>query len=156
MSVSVECDRRRKPQSDTRDYLAVSVALKKGERGGLQLHDAQVRLQSCLDDSFVGPKRLLTIGRLDRFPEDSPNTPAYLKGAEQLDWNKTPPDVPRLNLPPGDATQLAACFEVDALTPYVVEVAILGRTFLFKSWKRRFGQWRAAAISLPTVSPGAR
>lgn len=150
MSVKVSSERRRRPGSDNVDYLAIAVTLKKGERGGVRLHDAQVRLQSDgAENTQLGPKELITIMRVNRtdLEKDLPNVPKRAR----IDWTLIPPDSPRLNLPPGDETQLTALFEADAGTPYVIDVVILARRIFYGLWNGRLGQWRASSISLPVA-----
>jgi hypothetical protein len=67
----------------------------------------------------------------------------------QVIWNAAPENEPRTKMLPGDETQLAAFMEIDSHTPYYIEVVILGRMLLLRKLKLRFGQWRAAIVSLP-------
>ena len=164
MSISLDCERRRKPATDNKDYLGISVALKKGERGGVELHDAQALITSCNTAQVLGPFPLTTIWRINRTEPKSDidaskrlcvetklaqalGKPEALRA--QLDWTCIPQDVPRLKMPPGDETKLAAFVEVDRDVPYMIEVVVLARRLLLKRIKLRFGQWHAAKVSLP-------
>ncbi len=110
MSIKVSAERKRKLEADETDYLGVKVEVKKGERGGVHLHDAKVRLRSAVSNAILsGPIDLNTIERANRTGPmpDLPNLPP--RG--RIDWTRVPPDAPSLNLPPGDETQLCAFFE---------------------------------------------
>lgn len=149
MSIKVSAERKRKPEGDETDYLGVKVEVKKGERGGVRLHDAKVRLRSTVRNAILlGPVDLNTIERANRIDPkpDPPNLPPRAR----IDWTTVPPDAPRLNLPPGDETQLCAFFEIGTKEPYIIEVVILAQLISFGVFNRqRFGQWRASCISLP-------
>jgi hypothetical protein len=161
LGISVDCERKRKPGSENKDYLGISVALKKGERAGLVLHDAQVRVTSCTSPQVLGPYPLTTIwraSRTDRVPDLEVTTklcpqkgppPEILRA--RIDWTCIPGDAPCLNLPPGDESKLAAFVEVDRDIPYIVEVVVLGRVMFLWFAGERFGQWRASKVSLPIV-----
>ena len=116
MSIKVSAERKRKPEAGEMDYLGVKVEVKKGERGGVRLHDAKVRLRSAVRNAILsGPVDLSTIERTNRTDPmpDPPNLPLRAR----IDWTKLPTDAPTLNLPPGDETQLSAFFEVDTKEP---------------------------------------
>jgi hypothetical protein len=146
MKVRLSCER--KPSVGGKDYLAVTAVIIKGERGGVELHDAQVRLQSQMTRRVHGPVDLKTIERLGRTPLQ-PDPPGSQSLRSRIDWTRVPADVPRLKLPPGDEMQLAALFEVEANEPYLVETVILARRIFLGHLKRRFGQWRSTIVSLP-------
>jgi hypothetical protein len=166
MGISVDCERKRKPGSGNKDYLGISVALKKGERAGLVLHDAQVRITNCSTHQVVGIYPLTTIWRANRTgkvadseassklcPEERPRRTSLPETSRaQIDWTCIPGDFPRINLPPGDESKLAAFVEVDADVPYMVEAIVLAQTIFLGCIKNRFGQWRAAKVSLPLVA----
>jgi hypothetical protein len=166
MAISVDCERKRKPGAESKDYLGISVALKKGERASVQLHDAQVRISSCISDQVLGPFSLTTVWRTNRTDlepdiEASRNLCPELKPKQnkrptthraQIDWTCIPQDTPRINLPPGDESKLAACVEVDQDIPYMIEVVVLARTIWAKRRNGRFGQWRGSKVSLPIES----
>ncbi|MBV8672434.1 MAG: hypothetical protein JOZ33_03285 [Acidobacteriaceae bacterium] len=149
MSIKVSTERKRKPEADETDYLGVKVEVKKGERGGVRLHDAKVRLRSAVHNAILsGPVDLNTIERANRTDPmpDPPNPPHRAS----IDWATIPSDAPTLNLPPGDETQLCAFFEIDTKEPYIIEVVILAQLISFGVFNRqRFGQWRASCVSLP-------
>ncbi len=69
MSIKLSCERKRELEVEGRDYLAVIATIKKGERGGVELHDAQVRLQSSLAIITHGPMDLISIKRVNRRQE---------------------------------------------------------------------------------------
>jgi hypothetical protein len=148
MSVKLSYERKRKPNVQNEDYLAVIATIKKGERGGVELHEAQVRLQSLRSNETRGPKDLVTIERLERTePTPDPTGSAYNRS--RIKWN-TSPQVPRLKMPPGDEMQLATMFEVNSNDPYVIEAVFLARRIFLGELKRRFGRWRATIINSPS------
>jgi hypothetical protein len=149
MSIGLDCERKRSPGSENKDYLGIRVTLKKGERGGVELHDALVRVTSCIGNQVFGPLPLVTIARLNRTnpTQDAAGSTGVLRS--RIDWTQIPKDSPRLNMPPGDESKLAAFVEVDTGVPYMVEVVILARKLLLRKIKTRFSQWRAAKVSLP-------
>lgn len=149
MSIAMDCERKKSSTKQDRDNLSISVALKKGERGGCELHDAQVRVTSCSTGKVLGPLTLTSIFRINRTEatQDPAAHPGVLRA--ELDWTHTPKDVPRLNMPPGDETKLGAYLEVDSGDSYMVEAVVLARRLLLKGIKLRFGQWRATKVSLP-------
>jgi hypothetical protein len=149
MSIKVSTERKRKPEADGTDYLGVNVEVKKGERGTVRLHDAKVRLRSAVRNAILsGPVDLNTIERTncsDPMP-DLPNLPSR----PSIDWTRVSSDAPRLNLPPGDETQLCAFFEIDTKEPCMIELVILAQLTSFGVFNpQRFGQWRASCVSLP-------
>jgi hypothetical protein len=147
MSIKVSTERKRKPEADETDYLGVKVEVKKGERGTVRLHDANVRLRSAVRNAILsGPVDLHTIERANSTEPDPPNLPPRAR----IDWTTVPSDAPGLNLPPGDETQLCAFFEIDTKEPYIIEVVILAQLISFGVInRRRLGQWRASCVSLP-------
>jgi len=149
MSIKVSTERTRKPEADETDYLGVKVEVKKGERGGVRLHDAKVRLKSAVGNAILsGPVDLNTIARANC--TDSKPDPPNLPRRASIDWTTVHSDAPRLNLPPGDETQLCAFFEIDTKEPYIIEVIILAQLISFGVFnRRRLGQWRASCVSLP-------
>src|SRR2546427_3280903 len=44
ISMKVDCERRAKPESQVDDYLLITITLTKGDKGTVQLHDAQARI----------------------------------------------------------------------------------------------------------------
>ena len=150
LSLKISCERKRK--SDEVDYLAVMLVLKKGERGGVELHDAQarVRVHPTLGAQTVppanavkphDPQKMISIHRLRR---SDPHPWANIVD----DWR----EIGHLNLPPGDEMQIAALFEVDKQYAYLVETVVLARQ-IFLQIDTKLGQWRATSVSLPESSP---
>lgn len=130
VSIKLACERKHK--SAELDYLALTVTLKKGERGGIVIHDGQARVRGLTVNS---PQELIGVRRLDR-PD-----PAEIA---RIKWEELRRG---LNLPPGDEMQFAALFEVPCGQSAVVEVVVLAK----KLWRptHKFGQWRASYVSLP-------
>jgi len=134
MSVKIACERKHK--NEKMDYLAIAVTIKKGERGGVQIHDGQAWVRSL---PGVTPVELIGIRRMD---QSDPAPRATIQWTERDS---------RLNLPPGDEMQFAALLEVPCCQAFVVETAILAK----KLWRIRnkVGQWRACVVSLPHDPP---
>lgn len=130
MSVKASCERKHGP--DGLDYLAVSVTVKKGERGGVIIHDAQARVTPSVPDE---PQELIGIRKL---------VPDTAGATARITWKQEPEG---LNMPPGDEMQFASMFKVPCRQPCRVEVVILARKFL--QFKGALGQWHACCISLP-------
>lgn len=139
MSVKIACERKHK--TGQTDFLAVTVIARKGERGGLHIHDGQARVR---DLPGTPPQELIGIRRMD---QKNTNSRASIL------W--TEPDY-RLNLPAGDEMQFAALFEVPCGQAFTVEAAILGKKL--GRFHHKVGQWRACCVSLPhdpAIAPAA-
>lgn len=140
IGISVECERQRSCDGIT-DHLAANVTVTKGEQRTVRFTRAVVRLYELPDGPRV-EKELYVI---------------YREEGEKAGQHSRPE---RLNLAPGDQTELAGFFEkLDAQKVYRVEVIVLADRLSLKvmlnpvHWKsgkrHRTCQWRAARICLP-------
>jgi len=136
LSLSLACSRQESLQ-EGKDHLAVVARLSKGERGSLDLHDAQVRA-SWSSDQLIKP--LIGIERQSFETEK-------LGEAERkvINFKCRSKTAPFLRLTPGEETSFACYFEVPSESICVVELIVLGRLRRIKP----IGQWRASAISTP-------
>jgi hypothetical protein len=143
--IAVECSRV-SIKGTHNDHLVVVVKLEKGDRFTLRLHDAQVRVSEPGRDDK--PKPLIGYERLKR--DRSPNNPKI----EVVDFKRPEETVPWLNLAPGEKTQFARGFEVSNNAICTVEVVLL--CGYIRAFHKKFGQWRASAISTPQTKPNDR
>ena len=133
LSLKVSCERFSHGESE---QLAVTAALKKGEKGALQVHDARIRVTDQ-SGAFVYVQPMIGTERLS-FDTDG-------HGRMMIAFDRTSSERPFLNLPPGDETQLCGLCTVRPTLPYTIEVVILGR----KVGVGKTAQWRASAVSFP-------
>jgi hypothetical protein len=130
---------RRKCTTTGFDYLSVTAILKKGERGTIVLHDAQVRITDAATGSVLDQQAMMGIDRLS-FTTDRAGRSRINFGSQ----SKTS----CLNLPPGDETQFTALCKVPSEVTCILEIVVLGRTM----FGRHNGQWRASDVSFPGVA----
>ena len=136
LSVKVACERFSRGQDE--EELAVTVSLKKGEKGTVRIDDVRFRLVDQAGTQ-VSEHPMRGIDRLSFTTSDL--------GRMCIAFNRTPEQAAWLNLPPGDETQFAGLCRIPADASFLVEVAILGRNL----WGRS-AQWRASAVSFPKRS----
>jgi hypothetical protein len=136
LSASISCSRQCAYRNG-KDHLIVSVNLSKGERGSVNLHDAQVKVKW---NSGAEAKPLIGANRR------SLKTEAVGKSERRVvNWAKQSAKQPFLRLTAGESCQFAAYFEVPCAQVCEIELAVLG----MKQSGLRVGQWRASAFSLP-------
>jgi hypothetical protein len=136
LSVSLSCSRQCAKRNG-KDHLIVRVNLSKGERGSVNLHDAQVKVKW---NSDAEAKPLIGTDRRSLKTE--------LVGKSErrvVDWTKQSASQPFLRLTAGESCQFATYFEVPCFQICEIELAVLG----MKQSGFRVGQWRASSISLP-------
>lgn len=152
LSLSVSC--RRGSGDPDHEILAVSIALSKGDRGSIILHDASVRISWGRELEFAKVRRLIGVDRRS-FGRQRPGDYRSRRDQEivnrrrhewkRIAWNRLSRTVPQLNLTPGEQTSFSCLVEVPAGMACLVEVAVLGQN---PHWQR-LGQWRSSIISLP-------
>jgi hypothetical protein len=137
LSVSIACERRASPAAGN-DWLAITVTLKKLDRGTLSLSLVDVKIGEAAPIPMWGA-HLVTKG----------NDPLYrgIAKAGDLDWE--PNNHEPLNLTPGEETQLSAVCQVEADAAHQVKIVIVA----FQRGFDRYGQWQASAVSLPRERP---
>lgn len=139
-NLSVALTTTRQHSTPERDHLVVSVALAKGDRGSVKLHDCQVKI------SWTGHRVIKPLIGTDRRSKKS----EHFDGSERsvVNWDKRSISQPFLHLTPGETSHFATYSDVPANAICEVEVAILA----MKRSGIRFGQWRASTISLPLIT----
>jgi len=131
----------------------VVAIVKRGSGSTLVLHDVKARVTYA-----GGIPDFRSLPESERLPA-SAETETRLASAVRLRsvkvaelltvaYSERDSEKPLLNLAPGDEMQFATVYEVDQTKPYIVEVAVVGKSL--GSWKR--SQWRASDISLPRVT----
>lgn len=135
MSSSRQC-----ANSNEKDHLIVTVKLSKGERGSLNLHDAQVRVKW---NGTVEAKPLIGADRR------SLRTEVVGKSERKVvNWEGRSVKQPFLRLTAGESCEFVTHFLVPCAQICEIELAVLG----MKQSGFRVGQWRASTISLPHSS----
>jgi hypothetical protein len=144
LSLYIECSRKRSAFPNT-DYLTVNVKLKKGERGSLRIHDAQVRVSLGSGTNKLAP--ILPPG----FDRSSYRTEFVGKfDKKMINWDKQSKASPILRIAPGEETTSACVVKVPSDEICIVEVAVQGRRGVPALERHQHvGQWKAATVSLP-------
>lgn len=132
VSVTLDLARASSANADIA-YVAVTVKLRKGEHGSMVLHDLSGRV------SFPSGVVVVPFSGFFRvsYETDGPRGRACI--------DRPSASEPLLRLPPGEEAMYSAYAEVPAGAPCLVEVVVLGKI----RGGRKFGQWRASAVSLP-------
>jgi hypothetical protein len=154
LSLGISIERKHSNQPG-RDYLSVTAKLEKGDRGSIQIHDAQARVLH-LPGSFaqeLDPVALQGFERLSNKPETEGDFER-----RTINGSKRRETSPFLRLTPGENAEFSCLFEVPRNEACIVEVAILGNeqwwVSQIKKWrslgrKSGMGQWRSSSVSLP-------
>jgi hypothetical protein len=135
LSLGLQC-RRTARDADT-DLLIVTATLTKGDRGSLEVHDAQARFtirERVHTASFAGLER-------SGYKTES------LSAAERhvLNWSRRSKSSPFLRLTPGESSCISCSIEVPKSETCFVEVAVLGK----QAGGKKVGQWKATDVSVP-------
>ena len=136
LSISIECFRQSNMDGES-DFLSVTATLDKGDRGSINLHDAQVRAtwpNGELTESLIG---------LNRLSFKTNNVGNYK--VKLVNWRTLSSKFPVLRLTPGEKSHFSCYIAIPTNVPCTVEVIVLGKKP--KSWL--VGQWRASTTSLP-------
>lgn len=134
-NISITASASRQIAHSGNDYLIVRVTVSKGDRGSVNLHDAQIQV-----DWGSKPVRvpLKGIRRLSFKPRrDAPG--------KEINWDLLSESSPMIRLTPGEETVLSGACTVPTSALCNVEVVVLGQMLL----THRFGQWQASTVSLP-------
>ena len=118
----------------------MSAKVTKGDRGSLEVHDAQARF------TFRDQVRTTAFAGFERSSfttESLPDTKRHV-----IDWSKRSKDSPFLRLTPGESSSFSCHVEVPKKETCFVEVAVLGK----KPCGEKVGQWKATYVSIPRVS----
>jgi len=135
--LEVATDRRHSTDS-SKDIVAISTTIIKGDRGRILIHDAQVRITAASTRSvvpLVGTERLTY-----RKEKSEPYSRRVL-------WDQRAESAPFLSVTPGEKTTFSCYAEIASNEPCTIEVVIVGK----RPYSRMTGQWRASHVSLPTV-----
>ncbi|MEO7085844.1 MAG: hypothetical protein ABI442_23015 [Gemmatimonadaceae bacterium] len=139
LSIDLACERI--PNREGDDYLQIIIRLKKGDRGTLVMHEAQVRVTPEKREPI-----LLTIESAQRLSfraQKLPTPKGYVEKVEII-WKRSE-RAPFLNLSPGEETVFSVYARVPRDILCTIEVVLVGRKPLY----RATGQWRASAVVLP-------
>src|SRR5260221_1888865 len=142
LSLTVDCKRyaaAAQPGQKATDYLAVTASVKKGENGLLRLFLAEARVAGV--GTNWNEKKPFDIKRIGYN-----RTRVLERKGNAIAWDEENKCFPLLQLPPGDGTHFACCFEVPSTNVYLVDVVIMGRG---KFPKLMLSQWRASRVSIP-------
>jgi hypothetical protein len=141
VSLRVECVRTSRDK-DT-DHLICKIHLKKGERGTLEIHDAQLRIHT-----HDGDPRVLPIEELQRLSWMRGKLEASGRIAERVEvqWDRRSNEAPFYNMTPGEEAEFACYVFVPRSEVVLVQVIILGKRRLYPN----VAQWRATCVSTPT------
>jgi hypothetical protein len=136
MEISISTQRQHDPADSTKDLLGVTVHLKKGDRGTIGVHTAELRTSVGSDRNNTVISPLPQALRLKQRGEKD----------EKLDW--TGYDSRPYNISANETTQYGSVVSVPAGAAVLVEFALVGQGRTLFSKKP--SQWRASAVSLPT------
>ena len=136
-NLSIALSTSRQHSTPEQDYLVVSVALTKGDRGSVKLHDCQVKI------SWTGHQVIKPLIGTDRRSKKAEHFDRSKRSV--INWDARSISQPFLHFTPGETSHFAAYSDVPANAICQVEVAILAK----KRSGIRLGQWRASTISLP-------
>jgi hypothetical protein len=135
LSLGLKCQRTAR-NADT-DFLVVSATLTKGERGSLEVHDAQAR--------FTIGDQVQTVPFVS-FERSSYTTELLPAGKRHvIDWSKRSKSSPFLRLTPGESSCFSCHVELPKQQMCFIEVAVLGKQ-AGRDW---VGQWKATYVSVP-------
>jgi hypothetical protein len=121
------------------DVLVITATLKKGERGSVQIHDAQVRISydNVTQDAEIIP--MLGFLRLSYGTENLGK-----KERQFIKW-KISETAPLLRIPPNEEAQFSCHTRVHPNAICSMELVVLGR-----EWSGlRVGQWRSSQVCAP-------
>jgi hypothetical protein len=140
LTVRIACDREKDPTDNAADMLAVTLVLLKGERGSLWIYDIGVCNNGCPIPEMANLRKQLW--RLSyKTDKQEPGSP------RRILWETRSKSSPFVTLGPGEETQLASYCKVKRGEICHVDVILTGR----RPYSTGICQWRASAISLPTV-----
>ncbi len=139
LSISISFLRQPKVKLDT-DDLIINATLSKGDRGSINLHDAQVRVKweggECIEP-LIGMDRLSFRTRII----------GNNYKTKFIDWNKRSKKLPILRLTPGEETNFSCYINIPTNATCTIELVVIGK----KPVSCLVGQWRASIISLPAA-----
>lgn len=115
-------------KNDSKDYIKLTIKLKKGDRACIQIKDLKINFS---DEGTV-------------------------KEINQKYHKLSSPNLPEENrmvlLSPGESTQFSYIYEVDSEKVYNIEIYIKGSSIIFEKLPEKPSQWKASSVSLPKFS----
>jgi hypothetical protein len=136
LSLSATCQRfSLEGQPD--DIVVCNILLKKGERGTVELHDAQIK--ATFNGKFI-TQPLLGIDRRSCITESISE-----KKIKKINWEKRSEKSPFLNLSPGEESNFSCRIFVPKGEVCDIEFILLGK----RKNHQKVSQWRASCISVP-------
>jgi hypothetical protein len=135
LTLELQCQRTAR-DADT-DLLVVSATMRKGDRGSLEVHDAQARF------TFGDQVRILSFVGFERssfVTKSLPQSERY-----EINWSKRSENSPFLQLTPGESSCVSCYIDLPKKQTCFVEVAILGK----QSGGKAICQWKATCVSAP-------
>jgi hypothetical protein len=136
VNLSIELNAVRKAGGDS-DIVAITLKLKKGDSGSLELHTVELTCEVVNSTSEIF--RIPLIYRL-RLRAD-----ANLNADEtRVYWDIPHEAHPQIHLPPGESTQYSHMFSVPSGAPCSVQAIVVGK----RPVSTKPGQWRAS-IAVP-------
>src|SRR6185437_4680952 len=144
LSMALVAKRTQVPDAIGADYITATLTVKKGERGGIELHDVRLGIFD-LAGGLVDERKFESIHRYPYSGSDR---------TFALNLHEPNPD-PIMLFSPGDEMQFCAVYKTTKREPFVLSAAVLGRRiFLKKNLTRRLpfrylSQWHASVVVLP-------
>lgn len=138
VDLSLEAACRRSHRARGQDDLAISVTMKRGDRGSVRLRDLIVRVRD--EGGDIAVHRLDDIRRLNYTGD----------GELVLPLTRRHGKMPFLQLTPNESMMVATHVLVPSTSVAVVDVVLQSQ----KRALRNLGQWRTSAISLPADAVG--
>lgn len=142
LSLKLSCVRQRIPGSKE-DYVKATVAMEKGDRGTVKIHDILGTV--CTIGGMKTPIASTNFDFLGIDRRSFKEIPFANTHRAEITWNKLSETRPFLNLSPGEKTHVSFVATVPTGEPYVIYVIVLGQ----RRFSTRMAQWRASAVALP-------
>lgn len=150
VDLSLDLESVRNTYDSKNDIVVVKLKLKKGERGTLQVHDAQVKYtyrtippNDPNSVKFVeNSVKFVGVERQSFKKEIIPNSLNIER--KVIKWEKRSKSVPLLSFSAGEETTFSCYFIVPKDKVCEIDSAILGK----KTGHKKTSQWRASCISI--------
>lgn len=136
LSLAASCHRS-SIEGRNEDVVIVDILLKKGDRGTIELHDAQIKA------TFNGKAIMQPLLGIDRrsFTTESLSD----KEIKKINWEKRSEKSPFLNFSPGEESNFSCRIIVPKNETCDIEFILLGK----RKGHQKVSQWRASCISVP-------
>lgn len=133
LEIDIGYKRQTKDKTKGKDWLYISLVLKKGATDGLWLKDIAVRM-------YDSNKQLI-----EEIKDIQEYNDIAISDDDKLDWANPPKKKRKYTIAPNEVFRYGILREVEADSPFIIEGAVYGRR---PFWKKGF-QWRASVVSLP-------